>query len=324
MGLKDSIRKLSSSLGINRAEKSPDVSEDEQELDFSKLQESASESDLDSDSEDEEESEQDDDSQHEEEEDEEDEEEDVPLSDAELDDDADVVPHQKMTINNQAALKRSLKSIELPQAAKANFVEHLSITAPAGLELRDVYDDTERELAFYKQSLDAAVEARKLAKKNQIPFSRPVDFFAEMLKSDEHMAKVKSKLVDKERQKMGSQEARKQRELKKYGKKVQHERLQQRQKEKRDMLDKINGLKRKRKEGNADDDEFGVQIEDALTDKRKARDDKYKLGNQTKKQPNRKRIAKNNRYGSGHKRGERSNTKESSMDVSGFRNRRKH
>lgn len=322
MGLKDSIRKLSTSLGLGKkAEESS--SESEPELDFAKLQESASDSELSSD---ESEVELDETNAADPEEDGDDEE-DVALSDAELDDDADVISHQKVTVNNTPALLRCLKSISLPETAKSSFIEHMSITSEGVAELRDIYDDTERELSFYKQALAAAVEGRKLSKRSNIPFSRPTDFFAEMLKSDEHMGRVKSKLVEQERNKRAAQDARKQRELKKFGKKVQHEKLQQRAKEKKETLDKIQGLKRKRKNNaDLDDDKFGVEVEDALSDKKKTRDEKYKLGNQrggNSKQPNRKRMAKNSKYGSGHKRGERRNTAESSMETGDFRNKRR-
>lgn len=38
--------------------------------------------------------------------------------------------------------------------------------------------------------------ARKLAAKHDIPFTRPTDYYAEMVKSDEHMERIRSKLVD--------------------------------------------------------------------------------------------------------------------------------
>ena len=35
-----------------------------------------------------------------------------------------------------------------------------------------------------------AIKSRKLCRENGIPFNRPDDYFAEMLKSDDHMFKV--------------------------------------------------------------------------------------------------------------------------------------
>eukprot|EP00980_Cylindrotheca_fusiformis_P011936 scaffold2830_cov131-Cylindrotheca_fusiformis.AAC.57 len=48
----------------------------------------------------------------------------------------------------------------------------------------DVHDDLKREVAFYNLALEAVHKARKECKKAKIPFSRPDDFFAEMVKTD--------------------------------------------------------------------------------------------------------------------------------------------
>lgn len=110
--------------------------------------------------------------------------------------------------------------------------------------IADVNDDLTRELAFYKQCLDAAIEARTMLKKEGIPFSRPTDYFAEMVKSDEHMGKIKSKMVDEAANKKAAGDARKQRDLKRFGKQIQVAKSQERDKAKKEMLDKINLLKR--------------------------------------------------------------------------------
>jgi rRNA-processing protein EBP2 len=48
----------------------------------------------------------------------------------------------------------------------------------------DVHDDLKRELAFYNMALDAVSEARMACQQVGIPFPRPDDFFAEMVKTD--------------------------------------------------------------------------------------------------------------------------------------------
>ena len=83
-----------------------------------------------------------------------------------------------------------------------------------------------------------------MLKKEGVPFSRPTDYFAEMVKSDEHMGKVKEKLRDEAASKKASQEARRQRDLKKFGKQVQVAKQQERDKAKRETLEKISSLKR--------------------------------------------------------------------------------
>ena len=65
-----------------------------------------------------------------------------------------------------------------------------------------------------------------------------------MVKTDEHMTKIKKKLFDEAASKKAAADARRQRDLKKFGKQVQVAKLQQRQKEKKETLEKINSLKR--------------------------------------------------------------------------------
>lgn len=175
--------------------------------------------------------------------DEDEDEEDIPLSDLEDDEREDVIPHQRLTINNSAAITSSLKRISFitPQTP---FSEHNSLVSQEPIDVPDPNDDLNRELAFYKVCQAAAVSARALLKKEGVPFTRPGDYFAEMVKNDEHMDKIKKKLYDEAAGKKAAAEARRQRDLKKFGKQVQVAKLQQRQKEKRETLDKINALKK--------------------------------------------------------------------------------
>jgi rRNA-processing protein EBP2 len=172
--------------------------------------------------------------------------EDIPLSEIDSEDgedEGDLIPHQRLTINNRTALLQALKSIALP-IHKLPFTEHHSITSAEPVEVPDVDDDLNRELAFYKQSIDAVKQARLKLKAENAPFSRPNDYFAEMVKTDEHMGKVKQKLIDEATSKKASAEAKKQRDLKKFGKQVQVAKQQERDKAKRDTLEKIQILKR--------------------------------------------------------------------------------
>ena len=178
-------------------------------------------------------------------EDDEEDEEDIPLSDIESlasEDKGDVIPHQRLTINNTAALNRSLKSFSLPSSLPFSATQ--SVTTAEAVEIADVEDDLSRELAFYKQSLDAVKSARVLLKKEGVMFTRPTDYFAEMVKSEEQMGKVRSKMVDEAARKKASSDARRQRDLKKFGKAVQVAKLQERNVAKRDTLEKISSLKR--------------------------------------------------------------------------------
>jgi rRNA-processing protein EBP2 len=180
------------------------------------------------------------------EDDEDDDEDDIPLSDIESlasEDKGDIIPHQRLTINNTTALTAALNRIQLPYS-KLAFSEYQSVVTDEPVDIPDVEDDLNRELAFYKQCLSAVKDARGKLKKEGAGFSRPADYFAEMVKSDEHMGKIKQKLIDEAAGKKASAEARKQRDLKKFGKQVQVAKMQERAKEKRDTIDKINTLKR--------------------------------------------------------------------------------
>jgi rRNA-processing protein EBP2 len=207
-------------------------------------------------------------------------EEDIPLSDLDsaASDTSDIVPYQRLTINNTTALLSALNSISLPTSTLP-FSEHMSLTTPAPTVIPDIDDDLSRELAFYSQSLLSAQTARQLLAAESIPFTRPTDYFAEMVKSDEHMSKIRGKLLEDAAGKKASAEARKQRDLKKFGKQVQQEKLQERAKAKTEMMDKVKSLKRKRQgeglgEAQGEESLFDVALEDAATGERRDRSER--------------------------------------------------
>jgi len=173
---------------------------------------------------------------------------DVDFSDLEEEDREDVVPHQRLTINNGTALTASRKRVAIvSEKSKHPFHYHNSLIASdktADELIPDAMDDETRELMFYKLARDATITARGLLKKESIPFSRPADYFAEMVKTDDHMGMVKKKLYDQAAGKKAAEEARKLRDAKKFGKQVQVAREQERAKEKKDTLNKIQELKR--------------------------------------------------------------------------------
>ncbi|KAL1302950.1 hypothetical protein AAFC00_003269 [Neodothiora populina] len=252
-------------------------------------------------------------------------EEDIALSDLESvasEEKGDIIPHQRLTINNTAALLKAYKSIALPSSL--SFSENQVVVSAEPVDIPDIDDDLSRELAFYKQSLDAAHRARGLLKKENVAFSRPADYFAEMVKSDEHMGKIKQKLIDEAAGKKASAEARRQRDLKKFGKQVQVAKLQERSKEKRDTMEKINLLKRKRQGAditNANEESmFDVALEDEATTNKKDRSDrKARSGSGAGAGTNHKRVKRDEKYGfGGKKRFAKSNDATSAADVSKF------
>lgn len=171
------------------------------------------------------------------------------------------MPQRKVTNVNKPALRTLYDGLKMTHTP---WPEHLILQSKNILDV-DPEDDLKREMAFYKLALDAVPEARKLCNKFDIPFSRPTDYYAEMVKSDEHMERVRTKLVTEAQGIKKSEEAKKQRDLKKYGKQIQHEKLKQREQDKKAFSDKVQGIKRKRKDGAeiaGEDDEFGIELED--------------------------------------------------------------
>ncbi|XP_058495450.1 probable rRNA-processing protein EBP2 [Solea solea] len=233
-----------------------------------------------------------------------------------------LVAKAKKSTNNVAGLKQCLAEFrkDLP------WVERLDMTnlpaedliskadgkAPAGVnEDINADDDFQREMFFYRQAQATVLESLPLLKKHNISTKRPDDYFAEMAKTDQHMQKIRKKLISKQMIIERSEKAKKLREQRKFGKKVQIEVMQKRQKEKKDMMSAV----KKYQKGMTDKLDF------LEGDKKKPKDSgqgSKKAAN--KKGPNAKRKFKDQRFGFGGKKsGKKWNTKESHNDVSSFR-----
>ncbi|XP_071505923.1 probable rRNA-processing protein EBP2 [Diadema antillarum] len=167
----------------------------------------------------------------------------------------------------------------------------------------EAHDDFKRELRIYRQAQAAVLEALPRLQDLNIPTRRPDDYFAEMAKSDEHMRKVREKLISKQLSMERSEKAKKLRELRKFGKKVQQEVLMKRQKEKKELAESVKRFKK----GQTKDLGF---LEGKAKGAAGGKSDKNAA-----KGPNPKRLAKNSKFGYGGKRkGSKVNSRESSRD----------
>lgn len=74
------------------------------------------------------------------------------------------------------------------------------ITLPdtSGDKVPDIHDDLTREMAFYGAAKAAVDDAIRRFEETGIPWQRPADYYAESVKSDGHMAKVKQQLMFEE------------------------------------------------------------------------------------------------------------------------------
>ncbi|CAJ1061073.1 probable rRNA-processing protein EBP2 [Xyrichtys novacula] len=233
-----------------------------------------------------------------------------------------LVDKAKKSVNNVEGLKASLADLrkDLP------WVERLDLTNPPVEDILakaegkapnpvngdvNADDDFQREMFFYRQAQATVLEALPLLKMHGILTKRPDDYFAEMAKSDQQMQKIRKKLISKQMIMERSEKAKKLREQRKFGKKVQVEVIQKRQKEKKAMMSAV----KKYQKGMTDKLDF---LEGDQRSGKETQQGSKKVAN--KKGPNAKRKYKDQKFGFGGKKsGKKWNTKESFNDVSGFR-----
>ncbi|KAH9080410.1 eukaryotic rRNA processing, partial [Lactarius deliciosus] len=243
--------------------------------------------------------------------------EEIALDDEDVDSvDEDAVPSRKIGMDNTVALERIRDTIKLDPSLP--WTETLTVSFPETIDV-DVNDDLNRELAFYKQALHGAKAARSLATKHGLPFSRPDDFFAEMVKTDAHMERIRQRLLDESAGIAKSEARRREREGKKIGKQVQLEKIKERERSKKDTEERLKGLKRKRKgaleNAQMDDDAFDIAVEDAITDQPAKRARGGGGGGRGGGLP---RHARDKKFGfGGHGKREKQNTRSSTDEFDG-------
>uniref|UniRef100_A0A3B3TH56 EBNA1 binding protein 2 n=1 Tax=Poecilia latipinna TaxID=48699 RepID=A0A3B3TH56_9TELE len=238
-----------------------------------------------------------------------------------------LVEKNKKLVNNVEGLKRCLADFrkDLPWVERLDMTNlpaedvvsktEVKVAAETNGEL-DADDDFQREMFFYRQGQATVLEALPLLKAHNIATKRPDDYFAEMAKSDQQMQKIRQKLITKQMILERSEKAKKLREQRKFGKKVQTEVIQKRQKEKKAMMSAV----KKYQKGMTDKLDFLEGDQKAA--KNSSDGSKKALA---KKGPNAKRKFKDQKFGFGGKKsGKKWNTKESFNDVSGFRAKTAH
>jgi len=165
------------------------------------------------------------------------------------------IPITRTYANNTAGMKSKLEEslLKLEWVERLDLTTHLETIADNVLVGKEkiepqykvetpgdqIVDDLLRETLFYRQAQAAIIEGLSRLKAMNIPTKRPEDYFAQMAKSDDHMLKVKRRVLAQQLSQEKSQKVKKLRELKKYGKKVQVEVGLQRAKEKKEMLSKV-------------------------------------------------------------------------------------
>ncbi|KAI3735189.1 hypothetical protein L6452_14679 [Arctium lappa] len=202
----------------------------------------------------------------------------------------------------------------------------------------DVNDDLNRELAFYTQALEGTRQTFVKFQTMGLPFLRPSDYYAEMVKTDSHVEKIKGKLLIEKRRIEEADERIKARDNKKKSKEVRAEKQKERVKQKKDEIEYVKKWRKQRqqsgfaggeKEGGdmglpfADGKEsqksstknkrLGVSPWDRSGGKAKAGSGKDRKGGNGKRKS---REFKDSKYGFGGKKGmKKQNTTETTNDF---------
>jgi len=238
---------------------------------------------------------------------------------------------KKVFVNNVDGLKQKLAELQAP-VKSFNWIERLDHvvlkSAPLAPELAlkeadlskkagkadagsDVHNDFQREMTFYRQAQATVLEVLPRLQSMGVPTKRPQDYYAQMAKTDDHMQKIREKLVSKQLADERLEKVKKLREMKKFGKKVQIEVQQKRQKEKKDMLDQV----KKFRKGQADSIDF-LDGEEGFGG---GGDKNNKKGGQGSN-PAERRKFKDKKFGfGGKKKGMKANTKDSVNDTTSYR-----
>ena len=178
---------------------------------------------------------------------------------------------------------------------------------------------------FHRRALEAVAAARVQLGALGVPTRRPDDFYAEMVKNDVHMRKVKDKLLFEQRQLDAKAERRREREAKRYGKAVQAERLKERKQQQKASMGLLQRMKKRgagvsASDVLADEPDWGTPGQGGNGEQHQQRRRNGGGGNASRK----KAAHKEAKFGfGGRKRGSKRNDAQSAADMSGYRAPRK-
>lgn len=166
-------------------------------------------------------------------------------SESEQEGDVRLAEPSKNAVFNRDALLDKLGDISWPE--NVEWIHKLSVDIDQEQEV-DVNDDLARELAFYTQALEGTRQAFEKLQSMGLPFLRPADYYAEMVKTDNHMEKVKGRLLAEKRKMEEADERRKAREAKKLSKEIQAQKTKERAKQKKDDIESVKKWRKQRQQ----------------------------------------------------------------------------
>ena len=109
----------------------------------------------------------------------------------------------------------------------------------------DGQNDLEREVAFYTQALAAFRTGKGELEKARVAWRRPDDYFAEMVKDDEHMRKVRERLKAEQESIAAAKQKREERESRKRAKEVMSQVAQEKVRQKKQQMLKVDDFRKK-------------------------------------------------------------------------------
>lgn len=236
-------------------------------------------------------------------------------------------PSRKAIYNKERLLEK-LEDIAWPE--NVDWMHKLTIDHDQG-EKVDVNDDLNRELAFYTQALDGTRRAFEKLQSSKVRFLRPADYYAEMVKTDSHMHRIKGRLLSEKKKIEEAEERKKARESKKRAKEVQAEKMKERAKEKKESIESVKKWRKQRQQGGFakgkdDGPDLNFEGDEGFKQSKKKRpgvapgDRSGGLAKRSKQGKNHR--SKDSKFGHGGRKGmKKQNTAETTNDFRGFNQR---
>merc|ERR1719169_247807 len=134
-----------------------------------------------------------------------------------------------------------------------------TLVIPTAKAETKVSDDVRREAAFHERTAEAVKEAYRRLHVMGVDATRPNDFYAEMMKSDYQMLKIRQNLTNEQKKIAAVEQRKKNKTEKKFAKEVQSARIKEKQAEKVkriENIEKFKAEKRSRKHDNGDEGDF--------------------------------------------------------------------
>jgi len=234
---------------------------------------------------------------------------------------------------DKAALESSLEEINLDLPFRQKLAVISSMKLDEVLGKNEVHDDLKREMAFYQQAQASVAIARQTLDRQKVPYLRPDDYYAEMVKSDGHMQRIRDSLLFEQKKMAAFEQRKKNQEQKKFGKQLQHEKQVAKAAEKRATLEAIKQIRKRRGQNDesgpldsSNAGQFDIRLENETKDAQQRQKDggwvydrKHKGasdGGRQKSYNNAKKDAKFG-YGKGGRKGGRAKRNNETTDDAG-------